>query len=124
MTTAPTDDVLGEERQFARITDDALDALRRLIGVKITDTVEPWCTEAPRASVRHYAHGIGDDNPLWCNPEYAAGTRYSGIIAPPSFVFPLNRIFSGYVGGLPGVHAMWSGANTTWHRPFAVGDQI
>jgi acyl dehydratase len=124
MTTAPTEDVLGEDRQFAQITDDALDALRRLIGVKITDTVEPWCTEVARDSVRHYAHGIGDDNPLWCDPEYAAGTRYGGIIAPPSFVFPLNRIFSGYVGGLPGVHAMWSGANATWRRPFALGDQI
>jgi acyl dehydratase len=114
----------AEERRFATITDDSLAGLRRLIGVKITDTVEPWCTEVSRDGVRHYAHGIGDDNPLWSDPEYAATTKYGGIIAPPSFVFPLNRIYSGYVGGMPGVHAMWSGANTTWHRPFAIGDQI
>ena len=47
-------------------------ASRRLIGVPIADTVEPWCYEATRDNIRHYAHGIGDDNPLWCDPAYAA----------------------------------------------------
>jgi acyl dehydratase len=124
MDTSTIGELSSDERQFAAITDDGLEALRRLIGVKITDTIEPWCSEVSRDNVRHYAHGIGDDNPLWCDPSYAQQTRYGGLIAPPSFVFPLNRIYSGYVGGLPGVHAMWSGANTTWHRPFALGDQI
>jgi acyl dehydratase len=110
--------------RFARITDESLGALRRLIGVPIADSVEPWCTEVTRDNVRHYAYGIGDDNPLWCDPEYAARTRHGGIIALPSFVFPLDRVFSGYVGGLPGVHAMWSGASTVWHRPFRVGEQV
>jgi acyl dehydratase len=124
MDTGTIGELSSDERQFAAITEDGLEALRRLIGVKITDTIEPWCSEVSRDNVRHYAHGIGDDNPLWCDPTYAQQTRYGGLIAPPSFVFPLNRIYSGYVGGLPGVHAMWSGANTTWHRPFALGDQI
>jgi acyl dehydratase len=124
MDTSTIGELSSDERQFAAITDDGLEALRRLIGVKITDTIEPWCSEVSRDNVRHYAHGIGDDNPLWCDPTYAQQTRYGGLIAPPSFVFPLNRIYSGYVGGLPGVHAMWSGAITTWHRPFALGDQI
>ena len=56
------------ELQFPTITDEALEALRRLIGVPIADTVEPWCYEATRDNIRHYAHGIGDDNPLWCDP--------------------------------------------------------
>jgi acyl dehydratase len=114
----------ADHPRFARITDEALESLRKLIGIPITDSVEPWCTEVTRDNVRHYAHGIGDDNPLWCDAAYAASTKYGGIIAPPSFVFPLDRVFSGYVGGLPGVHAMWSGATTLWHRPFRVGEQI
>jgi len=105
------------EDRYAKITDEAIDSLRRLIGVEITDTVEPWCYEATRDNIRHYAHGIGDDNPLWCDPSYARGTAYGDVIAPPSFVFALNRILSGYVGGLPGIHAMWAGADLTWHRP-------
>ena len=42
---------------------------------KIEHTAEPWCYEATRDNIRHYAHGIGDDNPLWCDPGYAAKTQ-------------------------------------------------
>jgi acyl dehydratase len=111
-------------RHFPKITDAALDALRRRIGVPIENTVEPWCYEATRDNIRHYAHGIGDDNPLWCDPGYAAKTRYGTIVALPSFLFATSRIVSGYVGGLPGVHAMWAGADWTWHRPVLRNDTI
>lgn len=114
----------SEQQQFPKITDEALDALRRRIGVPITDTVEPWCHEATRDNIRHYAHGIGDDNPLWCDPDYAATTRFGGIVAPPSFLFATDRIISGYVGGIPGVHAMWAGADWTWHLPVRRNDEI
>ncbi len=110
------------EQRFSLITDESLASLRRLIDVPIEDSLEPWCYEATRDNIRHYAHGIGDDNPLWCDPDYAAKTHYGTLIAPPSFVFPLNRILSGYVGGLPGVHAMWAGADLTWHKPMRRGD--
>jgi len=113
-----------EARSFPRITDKDLDALSRRIGLKIENTVEPWCYEATRDNIRHYAHGIGDDNPLWCDPAYAARTRHGGIIALPSFLFATSRIVSGYVGGLPGVHAMWSGADWTWHKPVRRNDVI
>ncbi|MFT0849278.1 MaoC family dehydratase N-terminal domain-containing protein [Achromobacter sp. F4_2707] len=116
--------MLSEPRSFPKITDKDLDSLRRRIGVKIENTVEPWCYEATRDNIRHYAHGIGDDNPLWCDPDYAAGTKYGGIIALPSFLFATSRIISGYVGGLPGVHAMWSGADWTWHKPVRRNDEI
>ena len=112
------------EREFPKITEQGLDDLRRRIGVKIGSTVEPWCHEATRDNVRHYAHGIGDDNPLWCDPDYAAKTQYGGIVALPSFLYATDRIVSGYVGGLPGVHAMWSGADWSWHKPVRRNDEI
>jgi acyl dehydratase len=112
------------ERSFPKITETGLDALRERIGKKIENTAEPWCYEATRDNIRHYAHGIGDDNPLWCDPAYAAKTKYGGIIALPSFLFATDRIVSGYVGGLPGVHAMWSGADWTWHKPVHRNDEI
>jgi hypothetical protein len=59
-------------------------------------------TRRPATTIRHYAHGIGDDNPLWCDPEYAAKTKYGSIVALPSFLFSTNRIASGYCGGLSG----------------------
>jgi acyl dehydratase len=109
---------------FPKITDEALDALRRRVDVRIENTLEPWCHEATRDAIRHYAHGIGDDNPLWCDPDYAANTRWGGIVALPSFLFATSRIISGYVGGLPGVHAMWAGAEWTWHLPVRRNDAI
>ncbi|HET6236678.1 MAG TPA: MaoC family dehydratase N-terminal domain-containing protein [Acetobacteraceae bacterium] len=104
-------------RLFARITDQALDALHARKDQRIENTAEPWCHEATRDNIRHYAHGIGDDNPLWCDPGYAAKTRFGDIVALPSFLFTTSRIISGYVGGIPGVHAMWAGADWTWHQP-------
>jgi acyl dehydratase len=80
--------------------------------------------EANRDAIRHYAYGIGDDNPLWTDPEYAAGTRFGEIIAPPTFLFAANRIVSGYVGGLPGIHAMFAGADWTFLEPVRVGTTI
>ncbi len=109
-------------QRFSLITDRSLSDLRKLIGVPVPDSLEPWCYEATRDNIRHWAHGIGDDNPLWCDPAYAATTQYGRIVAPPSFIFTLNRSFSGYVAGLPGVHAMFAGIDVTWHRPMLLGD--
>jgi acyl dehydratase len=111
-------------QRFSVITDRSLDDLRKLVNVPIEDSLEPWCHEATRDSIRHWAHGIGDDNPLWCDPGYAAKSEHGRILAPPSFIFPLNRSFSGYVGGLAGVHAMFAGIDVTWHQPIMLGDRF
>ena len=112
------------EVKFPKITDRGMDALRGRIGVPIENTLEPWCHEATRDNIRHYAHGIGDDNPLWCDPGYAANTDFGTVVALPSFLFATSRIVSGYVGGLPGVHAMWAGADWNWHKPVLRNDEI
>lgn len=112
------------QREFVGISDAALDDLRKRIGVKIGRTLEPWCYEATRDNIRHYAHGIGDDNPLWCDPEYARTTPYGEIVAPPSFIFACSRIISGYVGGLPGIHAMFAGCDFSWMKPIKRNTEI
>ncbi len=63
------------QQRFSVITDKSLSDLRKLINVPIEDSLEPWCYEASRDNIRHWAHGIGDDNPLWCDPAYAATDR-------------------------------------------------
>src|SRR5580693_789373 len=112
------------QKHFPKITEEKLDDLRKRFGVIITDTVEPWNYEATRDGIRHYAHGIGDDNPLWTDPAYAEKTRYGTIVALPSFLFSTSRIVSGYCGGLSGGHAMWAGAERTWHGTVLRGDVI
>lgn len=109
--------ILESTNKFPKITEAGLDDLRKRIGVPITDTVQPWNYEATLDGIRHYAHGIGDDNPLWCDPAYAQKSPFGSIVALPSFLFSTSRIVSGYCGGLAGVHAMWAGADWIWHKP-------
>jgi acyl dehydratase len=115
---------MSARREFPKITEQGLDELRARLGQPITSQAEPWCHEATRDNIRHYAHGIGDDNPLWCVPAYAEKSVHGGLVALPSFLFATSRIISGYVGGLPGIHAMWSGADWRWHKLVRRNDEI
>ena len=36
----------------------------------------------------------------------------------------MDRVVSGYVGGLPGIHAMYAGPDFSWRTPIRHGDRI
>lgn len=99
--------------QFPVITAAALADLQRRIGQTVPRP-EPYIEVATRDAVRHWAAGIGDRNPFWLE----AG------VAPPTMLFAMDRIVSGYVGGLPGIHAMYAGTDFGWQRPIGIGDRI
>jgi acyl dehydratase len=98
---------------FPVITDEALGALRAFVG-KPVRRPEPYVEVATRDAIRHWAHGIGDRNPFWL----AHG------VAPPTILFAMDRIISGYVGGLPGIHAMYAGTDFRWRRRIREGDRV
>ena len=98
---------------FPTITREALDALRARLGQPVPRP-EPYVEVATPDAIRHWAHGIGDRNPFW---------RERGV-APPTFLFAMDRIVSGYVGGLPGIHAMYGGTDFRWSRPIHAGDRV
>jgi acyl dehydratase len=108
---------------YGRINDEELKRLKSRIGVEFRDN-RPWVTLISSDAIRHWAHGIGDDNPLWLDEEYARKTSYGGIIAPPTILYACDRVASGYVGGLPGVQAMYSGTNWKWFRVLRENDRI
>ncbi len=108
--------------RFPKISDDALNDLRRRIGDIAED--EPYVHVASRDAIRHFAHGIGDPNPLWLDEAYARGTHWGTLLAPPTFLFAASRVLSGYVGGLPGIHAMFAGAHFAWQGPIRADDEI
>ena len=99
--------------RFPTITDDALDALRARLGRPVRRP-EAYIEVASRDAIRHWAHGIGDRNPYWLREG----------IAPPTILFAMDRIVSGYVGGLPGIHAMYGGTDFRWRLPIKDGDRI
>ena len=75
-----------------RLTDELLAEVRKLIGTNFRIGHSINNEEATRIAILKFAEGIGDTNPLWSDPEYAAKTRYGTIVAPPSWVF---SVFSG-----------------------------
>ena len=100
---------MSRKTGFPVIMAEALDALRRRIGEPVRRP-EPYIETATRDAVRHWAAGIGDRNPFWLD----AG------VAPPTILFAMDRIVSGYVGGLPGIHAMYGGTDFRWQRPIRI----
>jgi acyl dehydratase len=90
------------------IDDEGYASVLDLVGKPIR--VEPYNHEATRDTIRHYSFGIGDDNPLFCDPEYGRRSPFGDIIAPPTFLY---SVFDGAIGaGLAGVQPVYSG--TRW----------
>ncbi len=57
--------------------------IEALIGQTVTYTAPE---ELGRASIRYFAMAIGDDNPLYTDPEFAREHGYDDVIAPPTMV--------------------------------------
>jgi acyl dehydratase len=80
-----------------RITDD----LKAWIGREATYTAPE---ELGRASIRYFALALRDDNPVYCDADFARRTVHGDIIAPPTFVCETNQIINrpldenGYIG--------------------------
>ena len=68
------------------ITDEGVARLRARIGIPEPHPRPPHYTEPTTDVFRHVAEAYGDDNPLWCDPDRAATTRWEGPIAPPPLV--------------------------------------
>ena len=69
---------------MARISDDGVAQLRRRVGVAQPHPQPPHYLAPNEDAFRHVAEAYGDDNPLWCDPEYAAKTpsAMKGSAAP------------------------------------------
>jgi len=117
-----TSETLQPEREFAQISDNEIALLRSMIGQPIRSD-RPHITELTSDAIRHYALGIGDRNPLWNDPGYAAAHGHEQL-APPSALLAMGKVFSGYVTGLPGIHAMYAGTTFDFVRPPKVGDRL
>jgi acyl dehydratase len=102
------------------LDNDALAQAKAMIGMPIR--VELWNHEASRDVIRHYAWGLGDDNPLYSDPDYAARSTWGGIIAPPTFFY---AIFDAVVApGLPDIQWFYSGVDCEFHEPVRRNDSF
>ena len=115
-TTAITTDLAR-----GRFTDEMLEKMRSLIGAELRTQDCVNNEYATRLAILRFAEGIGDGNPLWTDPAYAAATPHGTLIAPPSFIFAcLGSVQFGW-RGLGGFHA---DTDITFHRAIRMDDRI
>ena len=107
-----------------QITDETIATLKQLVresGEK--PLTRQWHAETSLDSVRHWSWGLGDDNPLWCEPDYGAKTSHGSSLTPPSFYYSCNQGPNGIRStpsrgeGLPGLHAIWAWDRWEWPAP-------
>lgn len=114
----------------ARITDKAVAALRQRIGIPTPHPQPPHYRLPNTDAFRHVAEAYGDDNPLWCDPDYASASVWGGPIAPPHLVGGdtligeneinhLDDATAALLKGDPlrGVHAFYAGSFREWWAP-------
>ena len=121
--------VQDEERV---ITDEMLALARSRIGAPMKVHV-PFNEFVTVDAMRHFAHGTGDDNPMYCDRNYGAKTRWGNMIAPPLFYRstgnPEPRDWSKEDSfrardPLSGIHSWYVGETIHWLRPIYPGDQL
>lgn len=74
-------------------------------------------------TIGRFARALGDSNPLWSNPAYAAASPYGGLTAPPLLECCICSIF---IGGrfprLRGISVFDAGTRWERFRPIRPGD--
>ena len=103
--------------------DEFVARTRKMTGTEVRER-EPWNSEASADSIRHYAYGTDDGNPLWLDPEYAAKSRFGKLAAPPSFlVSVLYPILHGAPMDVP-LSSLIGGLEFEWFLPVLLGDRL
>jgi len=114
-------EIKSEEDKHEEFTIEAQERRKRRANIPYFPRSIYFNSQATKDGIRHFAHGIGDSNPLFTDESYAKKTKYGGIVAPGAYLYSVNWINPGYGG--PGVHGWYSGGDWEWYRPVMAGDE-
>ena len=116
------------------ITDHDIERQRKLLGSDQAAKSREYIQTATLDNIRNFAHGCGDDNPLYCDPHYARKTRWGSVIAPGMMAGIINKPMKGdpvpdEIRALTkslfkGIHVFVSGSTWDFYRPIYPGDTI
>jgi len=117
---------------FGKLTDEAFARARARLGIPQPLQRSPHNLEVTRDGTRHFAYGYGDDNPLYCDPDYAKDTRWGSLIAPPGFMYTMGEDAAptpdpatrALLKGDPfaGLGSYQAVMEFEWYRPLVLGD--
>ncbi len=107
---------------WGEITEDGIAAAAELIGQPLRRSRMQWIETATRDAIRHFAWGIGDNNPLWLDRDYAAGSPQGGLLGPPCMLYGVDSTI--VAPKLPGVQWVYAGTSWTWFEPIRLDDRF
>jgi len=107
---------------WGEITDEALAAAAELIGQPLRRSRMQWIETATRDAIKHFAWGIGDDNPLWFDAKYAEASPAGSLVAPPCILYAIDSTI--VAPKLPGVQWIYAGTDFTWYDHIRVDDSF
>lgn len=110
----------GADDRWGVIDEQSVAEARELIGVPLRRDRMQWNDSATRDAIRQFSDGVGDDNPLWRDPEYGAASRWGGLLAPPSFLYAVDATI--VAPKLPGVQWIYAGTRWRWYDAMHVDD--
>lgn len=116
------------------IADEDIERARKLIGFEEAVRHREYVQTATHDTIRNFAVGVGNDNPLHCDPDYARGTRWGDVVAPGMMAGIINSPMRGdpvpdEIRALrkslfKGIHVFVSGSGWDWYRPIYPGDTL
>ena len=110
-----------------------LDAIQALVGREVVHRApEPF----GRTAFRYFAEAIGDDNPIYTDPDAARAAGYVDVVAPPTLLMETNQYvasrgrddagYKGHQWDLPvtGCRLIRGGNAYEFHAPLYPGDVV
>ena len=111
-----------DPKEAPGLADDALEEARSLIGVELRRQDHYWNTEASPDAVRHFCWGIGDENPLFCDPRVRRVDALEDGLAPGCFLFTIDSTV--VAPKLRGIQWIYSGVDWQWYKPIRHRDRF
>lgn len=105
---------------WGTIDEEQIAEAAALIDVPLRRDRMQWIETATRDAIRHFAWGVGDDNPLWLDSAYARKSPYGDIVAPPCILYAVDNTV--VAPKLPGVQWIYAGTAWTWFEPILIND--
>jgi acyl dehydratase len=112
---------ITSELATGKFTDQMLADMRALIGANLRTEASINNEYATRTAILRYCEGVGDDNPLWTDVDYAERSVHGGLIAPPSFIF---ACLAGVQVGWPGLGGFHCETTIDFYKNIRLGDKI
>lgn len=105
---------------WGTITDERIAEAEALIDVPLRRDRMQWIETATRDAIRHFAWGIGCNNPLWLDRDYATRSPYGTLVAPPCILYAVDGTV--VAPKLSGVQWLYAGTAFTWFEPIFLDD--